>query len=369
MKVLRTFSRVFVGVIFIFSGFVKGVDPLGTAYRIEDYFYAYGMEWALPLTLFLSISLCTLEFVLGVALILNSRLKELSLVLFSLMIFFTALTLYDAIFEPVADCGCFGDAIKLSNWNTFFKNVVLIFFVSIIFYGRKKLKSPFVPVVQSFLVIITIIAFGGFSIYQYRHLPYMDFRDWKIGNNMAPEELGEAKIYLTYRNIENGETKEYLSPDYPWSDSVWMNRWEFVNQRVDESEVIIPHQLKIEDTDGNDLTVDYINNPDYQLIVIAWDLDETVEKAFINLNRLYKKLQEKSYSMIVLSSALPVEVTEFKTKTSAEYDFFMADDVILKTMIRANPGLILLKNGVIKGKWNYRDFPSYDDLQNTFDDF
>jgi len=136
MKFIRNFSRLLVGAIFIFSGIVKGVDPLGTAYRIEDYFIAYGIEWAIPLSLFLSVFLCTLEFMLGISLLFNAWVRRTAWLLFPLMIFFTLLTMVDAIWEPVPNCGCFGDAIKLTNLETFYKNVVLIVFTAIIFYGR-----------------------------------------------------------------------------------------------------------------------------------------------------------------------------------------------------------------------------------------
>ncbi len=366
MRFLRNFSRIFVGLIFIFSGFVKGVDPIGTAYRIDDYFIAYGTEWALPLALFLSIFLCTLEFILGLVLVFNIRLKFFSLILFPLMIFFTFLTFYDALYEPVPDCGCFGDAITLSNWDTFYKNIVLIFFVSIIFMKRKKFKSPWGDSWQNILAVFFVTLFAGFSIFNYYHLPLLDFREWKEGTNMVPEETGQVKIYLTYQNKNTGETKEYLSPNYPWSDSAWMSDWEFVEQRIDDSELIKAHELVIETEEGDDVTDVFIANPDYQFIMVAWDLEKSSEYGLKKINELYKQADIDGYSMILVTSSLPEIVMQVEGQLDPFLEVYFADDVVLKTMIRANPGLMLFKDGYIVKKWHYNNITDYTDIKNKY---
>lgn len=368
MKFLRNFSRLLVGAVFIFSGFVKGIDPLGTTYRIEDYFIAYGMDWGIPMALFLSVFLSTLEFFLGVALVLNLKIKYLSWILFPMMAFFTLLTFYDALFEPVPDCGCFGDAITLSNWKTFYKNIVLILLVSVIFFQRKKYHPPYPWLVQVILGLIFGLGFGGYSYYNYNHLPVIDFRNWTVGSNMNPDNQGEVKIYLTYRNKETGETREYLSPDYPWNDSIWMSNWEFVSQRIDDSEVVKGHQLVIETEEGADVTDDFINNPAPQLLVIAHDLTETHRPAFGEINELYKKAESEGISMIVITSSLPGIVEQFKKdmKLDPYLEFYHADDVVLKTMIRANPGLMLLEDAYVLGKWHYNDIPDFNEIQKKY---
>ncbi|MDZ7740265.1 MAG: DoxX family protein [Bacteroidota bacterium] len=361
MKFLRILSRWVVGIVFMFSGTVKGVDPLGTAYRIEDYFIAYGADWAMPLALLLSISLSALEFVLGFAMLFNTKIKFFSWPLFLLMVFFTLLTLYDAIYEPVADCGCFGDAIKLSNWETFYKNLVLIVFVSIIFFGRKKIRSPWSASSQLILVLIAASGFVWFSVTNLKHLPVMDFRSWSKGSSVKSIDQSEPDVYLTYRNILTGETKEYLSPNYPWNDSVWMAKWEFVSQRFEDTGNNNA-QLKIESFEGEDFTRHIIENPDYQFIVVAYDLDETDTASFAKLNSIYQKAEREDYSMVVLTSSIPGRVERFKLDHNIEYDFYFADDVILKTMIRSNPGLILLKDGIVLDKWHYNDIPGFGDI-------
>lgn len=366
MRTLIVVCRLLVGFVFIFSSVVKGVDPLGTAYRLEDYFIAYGTEWAMPLALIMSVGLSTLEFVLGIAMIFNARLKQLSWILFIVMIFFTGLTLYDALYEPVPDCGCFGDAIKLSNWQTFYKNVVLIIFVSFIFFTRKKVVSLWTRKAQITLVLVAIVAFAWFSLYNLNHLPMIDFREYKVGNDLSPDTEQEIKIYLTYRNKENGEEKEYLSPDYPWNDSAWMSEWEFVSQRSVEPEGAFTVDLKIEDENDEDYSDYFMEYSDYLFMVVAWDLNKSDKEAFDKINELYDDAANDGYSLIALTSSLPNKVEEFRNELGIEFDFFYADDIVLKTMIRSNPGLILLKDGVILAKWHCNDIPDFYKIKSEF---
>jgi uncharacterized membrane protein YphA (DoxX/SURF4 family) len=366
MKILANISRILVALVFIFSGFVKGIDPLGTAYRIEDYFIAFGTDWANPLSLFLSIFLCTLEFTLGVALLLNLRLKYISWPLLLMMIFFTILTFNDALFNPVPDCGCFGDALKLTNWQTFYKNIVLILLVGIIFYYRKKYHSMFMPKIDNLAIIVIFTGFAYFSVHQYRHLPMIDFLGWKTGTDLVPDNPGIAKTYLTYRNKITGESKEYLSPNYPWNDSAWVANWEFVEQRIDDSGVIKGHSLKIFDAEGNDFTETFVNNPGYQFLVSSYSLESASIKGFMKINKLLDEVYSDGHSLVVLTGSLDDKIQVFRKELHPDLEFYNADDVELKIMIRSNPGLILLKDGVVMGKWHWRDIPDYEELKDEF---
>ena len=205
-------------------------------------------------------------------------------------------------------------------------------------------------------------------MYNLNHLPLIDFRDWKVGSDMDPEGGGEAKIYLTFRNNETGEEQEVLSPDYPWQDSVWTSQWEFVDQRVDDSGVLKKHDLMIEDRFGTEVTDAYINNPDYQFFIIAYDLNTTDREAFNRINELFRDADEAGYSMIAITSSIPEKVDEFNASIAAvrPFEFFYSDDVVLKTIIRANPGLLLMKDGIILGKWHYNDIPEYSDIEEEF---
>lgn len=360
---LRTFSRILVGLVFIFSGFVKGVDPLGTAYRIEDYFIAYGTDWATPLALFLSIALSSLEFVLGLALLLNIRLKALSWVLFPLMIFFTGLTLYDAIYTPVPDCGCFGDAIKLTNWQTFYKNIVLIVFVYIIFKQRRKFKCPIPIRMQTVFVLIFTIGFASFSFYQYNHLPLIDYRPWKIGNDMTNDSENEEMVFLIYKNKATGEEKEYVSPDYPWNDSVWMNEWEFVDQRIETSSKKDALDLYIKNEYGDDISREIIENLNYQFLFVSWDINRVSPATFEKIRKINQFCVDNGISLVGLTSSYTDEIEVMSALHSIDFVFYHADDIALKTIIRANPGLILLKHGKVLNKWHYHDFPDIAELE------
>ncbi len=368
MKITANISRILVGLVFVFSGFVKGVDPSGFAFRMEDYFIAYGLGWASPLSLYLSIFLCTIEFALGVALLLNLRLKSISWLLLLMMIFFTVLTFFDAIYNPVPDCGCFGDAVKLTNWETFYKNIVLIILVIIIFSYRNKFWPWLTPNAGNIVVLFFALCFAFFSWYQYRHLPWIDFLPWKTGTNLKPENPGMAKVYLTYRNKATGEKKEYLSPNYPWNDSTWVSQWEFVGQRADDSGISSKTTLKIFDTGGNDFTETIINNPGYQFMVISYSLDNASRKGFEKINRFDSDISHDGHSLIVVTGSQEDKIQSFRKGLHPDIEFYQADDVDLKMMIRANPGIILLKDGVILGKWHYRDLPDYGKLKKKYPD-
>jgi uncharacterized membrane protein YphA (DoxX/SURF4 family) len=358
MKVLREISRYLVAAVFLFSGFVKGVDPLGTAYRLEDYFIAYGTSWADPLALFLSIALSTAEFVIGASLLLNIRMKFMSWALLIMMLFFTFLTLFDAVYEPVSDCGCFGDAIKMTNWQTFYKNIVLLVFTLIVFRGRKLFRSGMKPASQMIVLLMVLSGFVWFSVYNFRHLPMIDFMDWKIGRDMTPDQnQTETLVYLTFKNKETGQTNEYLSPNYPWNDSVWMTQWDFVDQRIVVLGESIQHGLYAEDDNGNDVTLMLIDNSDLVFVVVSYDFSLVSSKAIRALELLSKELNLRNIDMALLTSSLPEEVTGLLDDYNLSLDVYYADEVVLKTMVRANPGLIAFREGVVHGKWHYHDFP------------
>lgn len=355
MKNLILFSRIFVGLVFIFSSFVKGVDPLGTAYQMDDYFIAFSVNWASSFSLFFSIALSTFEFLIGVALIAKLEFKKTAWAVMGMMSFFIVLTFYNAITNTVTDCACFGDAIKLSNWATFYKNLVLLVFVFIVFHYRNSVKINLSTNLQRIIISAVIIGFASFSFYQYKHLPFMDFRQWKIGADLTPSEVGEDSYYLTYRNIKTGETQEYLSPNYPWQDSAWVADWEFQNQRIEKWKRDKSYELVIEDFSGRDLTKMVLDRAGYTLIIVARDLDKLNTEEFKEFTKVADNLRAKSYFIMVLTNSSIAEYAKFKSETGFRYQFYQVDEVILKGMIRSNPGIILLKDRKIINKWNFND--------------
>ncbi len=283
--------------------------------------------------------------------------------LFPLVILFTGITLYDAIYAPVPDCGCFGDAIKLTNWQTFYKNIILIVFVYIIFKQRKKYKSFLLLKTQTVFFIIFTIAFASFSYYQFNHLPLIDFRQWKIGNNVSSDSDAEEKVFLIYKNKQTEEKKEYLSPNYPWNDSVWMSEWEFVDQRIELSEQSQSISLYITTYEGDGLTQEIIENPDYQFLFVTPDIKKVPVVAFDKINILNNYFVDNEIELAGLTSNSMEEIEAIVEMHSIGFSFYNADDIALKTMIRANPGLILLKQGKVINKWHYHDFPTIAELE------
>lgn len=361
-------TQIILGLLFLFSGFVKAVDPLGTAYRIEDYFIAYGTEWMMPAAVFLSFVLNAAELLLGGLLLLNLKPKFTSWYLMLMMTFFTLTTINDALNNPVPDCGCFGDALIMTNWQTLYKNLVIDVFVLIIFLNRSRIRRTFGNTTEWTLGAALIALFFGFQYINYINLPMMDFRPWKTGNKMIMENPEPIRYYLTYRNVNTGETKEYLSPDYPYDDPEWLENWEFVSQRIEDPNKVPGMDLAIIDFEGQDVTKAYLENPGYHFFVIAWDLMNTDREAFQHIDRMYQKAEEADISMIVITATLKNKIERFVDQTgiSPEIPFFNADDIVLKTMIRSNPGLMLMKDGVVVDKWHHNNLPDWDEIEDEY---
>lgn len=360
-----TLSRIILGCLFIFSGFVKGIDPVGTEYRIVDYFIAFGTDWAFPYASPLSVILNATEFVLGILLLFNVCSRITSWLVMLMMVFFTVITINDALNNPVPDCGCFGDVVKLTNWQTFYKNLVIDSLLLIVFFSRKRVKGWFVPVAEWAILVLAVSGFIWFEIYNIRHLPVIDFSDWRTGKNMINPNPKPVKYYLLYRNKTSGEEKEYLSPDYPYSDSSWLANWEFVSQRIDDPNPRL-HDLKIEDENGNDFTSQIVENPGYQFILVSYDLSKVNLKCMNKIEDLIRDCNESNIGIAALTASLPEETASFKSSHNLQIDFYFADDIILKSMIRSNPGLLLMKNGVVLGKWHFNDFPTLGEINEKY---
>ncbi len=346
----------------MFSGFVKGIDPLGFGYRLEDYFMVWGTDWLMPLAVTLSILLSAAEFLLGFVVLFNLKPKVNAWLLLGMMTFFTILTFYDALENPVPDCGCFGDAIKLTNWQTFFKNVFLMIPTLILFIWRKKTVDRYSNFKAYGIAALAGIIIVSVFIYCYRHLPLIDFMDWKIGNKMYAEKTLPVKYYVTYKNKTTGEEKEYLLPDYPYNDSVWMSQWEFVNQRVDDPNQHIGTDLQIVDLEGNDVTDIIIRNADTHFLLITWSLEKANKEGLSKMKDFAEKAENDGYLFSAITSSLPEEIDSISRQLDLNFSFLQADDVVLKTMVRSNPGLIMMKDGVVLGKWSFRDFKDYPDF-------
>ncbi len=298
-------------------------------------------------------------------LVFNLRMKFTSWLLLGMMAFFTVLTLNDAVNNPVPDCGCFGDAIKLTNWQTFYKNLVLLPLAIVIFVYRKKFKSFTSSGRQWFIASFIVVLFSGFSYFCYSHLPVVDFTEWKVGHKLYLENPKPIEYYVTYKDKTSGETKEYLSPNFPYNDSVWVANWEFVSQRIVDPNKIVGNSLVIIDSAGDNVTESIIQNPGYQFVINSYDLTKANREAFVKLNALAADAYKDGISTVVLVSAEDNDIEKFKGANNLQLDFYNADDIILKTIVRSNPGLLLIKDGVILKKWHYNDIPDYEDFKKS----
>ncbi len=357
---LVKFVRLLTAMVFIFSSFTKGIDPMGTNYRVVDYLEVYGWYFLVDFSFALSVLLISVEFLLGIALLFKLRIRLAAIGVLLMMIFFTVVTYFDARYNLVPDCGCFGDAVKLSNWQTFIKNIFLLIFALIVFVKRNKIARQMRKWIQVTMLLIILAGFDWFIFYNYNHLPVIDFREWKIGNDMKSTGRETVKTYLEYRNKKTGEIKDFISPNYPWNDSIWMSKWEFVNQRIDDSQLILKHGLIVEDEDGDIYTDDIIENPGYQLILISDELDKAKGQGMIDAATLFTRLSDSDINVILLTSSTKDIIERYRELYAIDYDVFFADDVELKAMIRSNPGLILIQNGIVITKWHHNDFPQTD---------
>ena len=364
LRIIDCICRVFVGLVFLFSSFVKGVDPMGTAYKIQEYMTAWSIgslsfEWALPFATFLSVTLVTLEFLVGVLLITNSLRKLNAWVLLLMMTFFLVTTLIDAITNKVTDCGCFGDAVKLTNWQTFWKNVVLMVPTIVIFRCRKIKKKRRTYERDILILLFAIAAMVGFAIYNINNEPVIDFRPWKVGNKMIPQTEGKIVSYVTYKNKNTGEIKEFLSEklmDYT-NDPNWEKEWDFVDSRVVDPTIITADGFSMLGIDNEDHTKEIIGSPNPVLIATSHNISEISDKGIESLQRVKGITEQHKVNFILLTASTPEETEQFLYDNKLDdMEYFLADEKAIETMLRSNPGYILLKDAIVKGKWHYRNY-------------
>lgn len=348
-----TVCRLLVGALFIFSSFTKGVDPLGTKYKMLDYLAVYGMTWLNDFALILAMLMILAEFIVGICLITKvfPRLAVLGATL--LMMFFTATTLFDALYDLVPDCGCFGTAIKMSNWQTFYKNLVIDAVLIPLIINNKKLENKMSGGTQFAIGCVYALAFLCFEVYNYRHLPVVDFMNWKVGKQLNVETSGDADIYLIYRNKATGETQEFLSPNYPWNDSVWMSEWEFVDQRTEGGSNFLGFSAL--DESGNDVT-ESILTTEKLLMFTSHDLADVSEKQWAKVKDVTETAEKQGYIVIWVVANEPEFVEQLREQYDFLYEVYYADELEIKPIVRSNPGLVWLDNGLVKNKWSVADF-------------
>lgn len=364
MKVLRILSRIIVGIVFIFSGTVKAIDPLGTVYKFQDYFHAFSLDFLSGLSMLAAIVLCTSEFLGGFSLLLNIRQKTGVWIVFILMVIFTPLTFVLALTNPVSDCGCFGDAIHLTNWQTFFKNVFLIIPAIYLFITRKHIR-PHQGITREWAIVaITTLIFLSFIVYNLRYLPVIDFMPYKTGTYIPgqmiiPEGAPVDEYETTFIYEKNGERKEFSLDDYPADDTTWV----FVDSRNDlVSKGYEPpiHDLTMITLQGEDLTDQILSSEDHILLMISVKLEAADQENLREGLELGKWCRENNIRFYVLTASGEDEVY----KLANDLTICFTDEITLKTMIRSNPGYMMLGKGTVLGKWSWASMPDKELIMN-----
>ena len=324
-KLAVNIARLILAVAFILSGFVKAVDPLGTQYKIQDYLVAMGLGRLIPdfITLSASVLLSTIEFILGICLLFAIRRRMVSKIVLVLMAAMTLLTLWLALTDPISDCGCFGDALVLTNWQTFWKNIVLL--TAAVIVWRYPLLMPRLIgetnqwIVMNYSGVFILLVIAGRSLYT---LPQFDFRPYHVGTDLRQG----------WQRMMEGEDSPYA---------------EFFMELADE---------------GEDITEDVLNREGYTFLLVSPHLEQADDSQLDALNQIYEYSLDNGYPFYCLTASTEKGINHWRNITGAEYPFCNTDDITLKTIIRSNPGLLLLKNGVIIRKWSHNNLPDEQDL-------
>jgi len=368
-------SRAIVGLLFIFSGLIKANDPLGFGYKLQEYFEVFHISFLNDYAVLLAILLCTLEIVLGALLLLGFWSSKVAWGLLVIIIFFTFLTFYSAFFEVVTSCGCFGDAIPLTPWQSFSKDIILLSLILHLFLRKNEILPVIAGIkAQKFIAALVLILSLGFGIFTYSCLPILDFLPYKIGNNIpqlmiTPPGAAPDVYEITYnlKNKSSDETKSMTDKEYLktqiWKDKNWEIIGDPVSKLIKKGFDLKIKDLKITDNQGTDYNQEILENPYYNLVIVAYDLSKTNAIGIGNLNALAINAAENyNIRTVLLTSNSAQDAEIFSKKNKLVMEVFYADGIPLKSMVRANPGVLLLKNGVVINKWHFRSMPSYDEL-------
>ena len=362
-------SRTLLGLVFVFSGAVKAIDPLGTVYKIEDYLKAFGGFFTelLPLAEVAAWGLIILELLLGVCMLLNIRTQWTSWLALLFYLVMTPLTLYIALTNPVSDCGCFGDAVVLTNWQTFWKNVVLILLAILLVALRKHTRQLWSNWMEVVLATLTIIAAIAFMTWTRLHLPIKDFRPYKIGNHLPtlmeyPEDAEPDQYDISFVYAKDGVEQTFTLENYPKGDTTWT----FVRQdsRLIKKGYEPPiHDLEILNAYYEDLTWDILESEEPVTLVVMYDLAKAdksqIAKVESLANNVELSLNDSELSLnhfYILTGSGTDDIINFSLEYPALSDYICTcDPVTLKTIVRANPGVIVLQNGTVIDKYNLRN--------------
>lgn len=363
LHITGSIARTLLALTFLFSGFVKAVDPLGTVYKIQDYLHeGFGgiFQWAIPAAGVAAVCLIALEWLLGIAMLLNVRTQWTSWITLLFYCIMTPLTLYIAIANPVSDCGCFGDALVITNWQTFWKNIILLLLSICLVICRKAIPELFSWWME---IIITLAALGsvaGIMGYSYTHLPQIDFRPYKVGNHIPtlmeiPDDAEVDQYEITLIYAKDGKEQTFTLENYPKGDP----EWTFVDQKsvlIKKGYVPPIHDFEIETLEGDYVTQDILESEEPIALVVMYDLTKTDTT---QLEKLMHMIHEYP-RVYFLTASGEEEIFAFAEELGWDEEttystFCFTDPITLKTIVRANPGVIVVQNGTIIDKYNLKN--------------
>ncbi|MDR2064852.1 MAG: DoxX family protein [Prevotellaceae bacterium] len=362
-------SRILIGLLFVFSGYVKAIDPLGFTYKLDEYFESLNILFLSPFALVISILIIAAELVMGLCLLARIRMKLVAWGTLLFMSFFTILTFYIAVKgDVVKDCGCFGDALVLSNTATFLKNLAAMPFVMFIFFWRKNYTPVAKCITEWIIVTAFFAAAAGIELYCLRNLPIIDFMPYKAGTNIPkdmeyPEDAQPDEYKTTYYYSKNGETKEFDDTNYPWNDSTWTyidTKSELVKKGYEPP----IHDFEIQTEDGENITEDIVYSEKFTFIFILRKTDRADISDIDKINEIADYCSSSDdFDFYAYTSSSFNDIEKFIEKTNAAYRFCLGDETTIKTMLRSNQGLMLIKDGNIWAKWSYQNIPTIAEIK------
>ena len=372
-KTIYHFSRILTGIVFVFSGFVKAVDPVGTQIKFSDYFEAMGLAFLMPYALIFSFLLNAAELVVGLMLLFNVFSKFATWAGLFFLLIFTPLTLWLAVANPVTDCGCFGDAVKLTNWQTFWKNVILLILIFVIFLYRKQFGTDFKAKKTKILFSLFIVFAFAFEFYNFYNLPVIDFRPFKEGTDIKENIIippdAEKDVYETvlyYKNLKTGEKKAFDINNIPYEDTL---NWAYdttITKLIKKGYEPPIHDFFLSDLHGRDITEDILNYKKLSCILIMPDFKKGIRR----LKGIKKKISDiafytdyNHYPFYCFTSSESSVIEENKIYIPNYIKILTGDKKMLKTFIRSNPGFVLMKDGVVLKKYHYLNIPDVNEIK------
>lgn len=399
MKLITGISRILVGCLFIFSGFIKANDPIGFSYKLTEYYSIFGTSFLQHGEVYQAMLICIIEITLGVCVLIGTRMKLSSWLLLLMIIFFTFLTGFTAIsnwffenpehprtlwfaglfgFNPeslyyMKDCGCFGDFVKLTPWQSFTKDLVLLVLIVIIFIRRNHIRAFFAKILQTNLIIFFALLSAFFTGYCYLYTPFFNFLYWDKGNDvieLMKEVPDKNEYYFIY--TKDGKDHEFTQKTIPSSEELESQGYEYKEYREELVEKGIPakiHDFRIANDEGEDITDSILKSTDYQLFIFAYDLSEARVKSFEKFQETASEWEKAGHKIYAFTSNPQKESEEFRHEHQLAYPFYQMDRTALKSVIRSNPGYILMKEGIVVEYWSSRNVPSMKNLESEMKRF